>query len=119
MDTEYSKTFAQALPYFEHKKKELMAMIRQLGIPTLFISLSAADTKWTDLLKSIYISIHQKNISPSEIENMPWSEKCKLISTDPGTCTQYFHNRVQKFVSCILKSPHSPFGILEKQLLPC
>ena len=27
-----------------------MAMIRQLGIPTWFISLSAADTKWHDLI---------------------------------------------------------------------
>ena len=32
-----------------------MAMIRQIGIPTLFISLSAADTKWTELLQSRYI----------------------------------------------------------------
>ena len=44
------KNIRSSPPYFEHKKKELMAMIRQLGIPTLFISLSAADTKWTELL---------------------------------------------------------------------
>ena len=44
------KNIHSSPPYFEHKKKELMAMIRQLGIPTLFISLSAADTKWTELL---------------------------------------------------------------------
>ena len=48
------KNIRSSPPYFEHKKKELMAMIQQLGIPTLFISLSAADTKWVELLRSIY-----------------------------------------------------------------
>ena len=38
--------------------------------------------------------------------------KCKLISKDPGTCSRYFNNRVQKFFKHILKSPYSPFGIL-------
>ena len=106
------KNIRSSPPYFEHKKKDLMAMIRQLGIPTLFISLSAADTKWTELLQSIYLLIHKKDITQDEIENMPWTEKCELISKDPGTCARYFNNRVQKFFKHILKSPHSPFGIL-------
>ena len=106
------KNIRSSPPYFEHKRKDLMAMIRQLGIPTLFISLSAADTKWTQLLQSIHILIHKKNITEQEIENMPWTEKCKLISKDPGTCSRYFNNRVQKFFKHILKSPYSPFGIL-------
>ena len=84
-----------------------------MGIPTLFISLSAADTKWTELLQSIYLLIHKKNITHHELNNMSWSDKCELISKDPGTCTHYFHNRVQKFFKHILKSPHSPLGILE------
>ena len=63
-----------------------MAMIRQLGILTLFISLSAADTKWTELLQSIYISIHQKTITDDKVDNMPWSDKCELILKDPATC---------------------------------
>ena len=47
------KNIRSSPPYFENKKKNLMAMIHQLGIPTLFISLSAADIKWIDLLSSI------------------------------------------------------------------
>ena len=38
-----------------------MAMIRQRGIPTLFLSLSAADTKWTELLQSIYSNLQENN----------------------------------------------------------
>ena len=100
-------------PYFESKKKELMAMIRQLGIPTLFISLSAADTKWTELLQTIYISTRKTNISIQQLEQMSWHEKCDLISKDPGTCALFFNNRVKKFFKHILKSPHSPIDKLE------
>ncbi|CAF4631979.1 unnamed protein product [Rotaria magnacalcarata] len=32
------------------KKKELLAMFRQLGCPTIFLTLSAAETKWSELI---------------------------------------------------------------------
>ena len=89
-----------------------MAMIRQLGIPSLFISLSAADTKWTNLLSSIQTLLTNKVCSNEEIEKMTWSQKCTLISNHPTACSQYFDNRVKKFYKHILKSPHSPFGKL-------
>src|SRR5204863_4617658 len=36
--------------FWEQKKRELFAMIRQLGPPTFFITLSPAETKWPELL---------------------------------------------------------------------
>ena len=108
------KNVRSSPPYFESKKKELMAMMRrQLGIPTLFISLSAADTKWSQLLQSIYILTNKKNITLDELQQMSWAEKCNLISKDPGTCALYFNDRVKKFFKHILKSPHSPLGKLQ------
>ena len=107
------KNVRSSPPYFESKKKELMAMIRQLGIPTLFISLSAADTKWPQLLQSIYLLTKKTQITIEQLEQMPWTEKCDLISKDPGTCALYFNNRVKNFFKHILKSPHSPLGKLE------
>ena len=106
------KTIRCSPPYFENKKKNVMAMIRQLGIPSLFISLSAADTKWTNLLSSIQTLLTNKLCSNEEIEKMTWSQKCTLISSHPTACSQYFDNRVKKFYKHILKSPHSPFGKL-------
>ena len=87
-------------------------MLHQLGIPTLFISLSAADTKWLELLQSIYKLTNKKNITHEQLEKMPWNEKCNLISKDPGTCALYFNHRVKKFIKHILKSPYPPFGKL-------
>ena len=39
--------------YLALKKKEAFAMIRQLGFPSLFISQSAAETKWSELLRAL------------------------------------------------------------------
>ena len=43
-------TIRNSPPYLQQRKNEAFAMIRQLGFPSLFISLSAAETKWTELL---------------------------------------------------------------------
>ena len=48
----FVRTLRVSPPYWEAAKKELFAMIRQLGLPTWFISLSAAETHWADLLIS-------------------------------------------------------------------
>ena len=45
-------TIRNSPAYFESKKKDVMAMVCQLGIPTIFFSLSAADTRWSNLLIS-------------------------------------------------------------------
>src|SRR6202020_770653 len=37
-------------PYLEEKKKDVMAMIRQLGLPSFCITTSAAETKWPQLI---------------------------------------------------------------------
>lgn len=46
-------------PYWEKARKDVFAMIRQLGIPTWFCSFSAADTKWTPLLQTLGRLINQ------------------------------------------------------------
>ena len=40
-------------PYYQNTFYELLAMIRQLGTPTWFFTLSAADMKWPDVIQTI------------------------------------------------------------------
>lgn len=41
--------------YLETRKKDVFALIRQLGLPTWFMSFSAADTKWNDLISTWHL----------------------------------------------------------------
>ena len=87
-------------------------MIRQLSLPTWFMSLSAADTRWTDLLKMLAKLNDGIDYSEKELENSSWQEKTKLVQKDPVTCSRYFDHRVQEFLNTVLKSSCEPIGKL-------
>ena len=97
-------------PYLEARKKDIFAMIRQLSLPTWFISLSAADTRWTDLLKMLAKLNDDAELTDTDIENMTWQEKTKLVQKDPVTCSRYFDHRVNEFLNTVLKSKCEPIG---------
>lgn len=58
--------------YWEKAKKDVFAMIRQLGIPTWFCSFFAAETKWFPLLGCLSKFVHGKELNDSELENLTW-----------------------------------------------
>lgn len=64
-----------SLSYWESKKKHLFNMIRQCGIPTLFITLSACEHKNADLLKILYKIRENKNISINEAIHLNIAKK--------------------------------------------
>ena len=97
-------------PYLEARKKDIFAMIRQLSLPTWFISLSAADTRWTDLLKMLAKLNDDAELTDTDIENMTWQEKTNLVQKDPVTCSRYFDHRVNEFLNTVLKSKCEPIG---------
>ena len=87
-------------------------MIRQLSWPTWFMSLSAADTRWTDQLKMLAKLNDGIDYSEKELESLSWQEKTKLVQKDPVTCSRYFDHRVQAFLYTVLKSICEPIGKL-------
>ena len=96
--------------YLEARKKDIFAMIRQLSLPTWLMSLSAADTRWTDLLRMLARLNDDIEYSEEEIENLSWQEKTKLVQKDPVTCSRYFDHHVQEFLNTVLKSSCEPIG---------
>ncbi|XP_061195058.1 uncharacterized protein LOC133203256 [Saccostrea echinata] len=100
-------------PYWEKAKKDIFAMIRQLGLPTWFCSFSAAETKWTPLLKTLGELIDNVTYTEEEIRNMSWEHKSKLIKSDPVTCARYFDFRFNKFFAEVLSHKTNPVGFIE------
>ena len=86
----FLKTLRGSPPYFEKAKKDLFAMIRQLGPASLFCSFSSAETKWNHLLRILGKLIDHKDYSDEELNNLTWEEKCRLIQSDPVTCARHF-----------------------------
>ena len=79
-------------------------MIRQLSLPTWFMPLSSADTRWTDLLKMLKKLNNGEDYSDKDKERLTWQEKTRLVKKDPVIWSRYFDHRVQESLNTILKS---------------
>ena len=70
----FLKNIRGSPPYWQKMFYELLAMIRTLGIPTWFLTLSAADMKWPEVIQSIakqYGTIYTEQ----EVLELPWRLK--------------------------------------------
>ena len=97
-------------PYFEKAKKDIFAMIRQLGPATLFCSFSSAETQWIHLLRILGKLVDNREYSDNELENLNWEEKCRLIQSDPVTCARHFDYQFNQFLRHFLMSSAAPLG---------
>ena len=94
--------------YWSLKKRELMAMIRTLGIPTFFLTLSAAETRWPELIVILVRVLENKEISQEEANQITWEQKCNLIRKDPVTCARYFDRRIRELFK-LIRTQGGPF----------
>ena len=97
-------------PYFEKAKKDIFAMIRQLGSASLFCSFSSAETQWIHLLRIFGKLVDNKTYTDTELENLNWEEKSRLIQNDPVICARHFDYQVDKFLQNFLLSSAAPLG---------
>ena len=56
--------------FWQKRKKDTLAMQRTLGSPAFFITLSAAETQWTPLLRSLYHILYNKTVDDNFIQKM-------------------------------------------------
>ena len=93
-------------PYWQATQKNVLAMIRQLGIPTWFCSFSAADMRWPELINSL---LRQQGDSRS-IDELEWNEKCLLLRNNPVTVARMFDKRFHTFLKDVIMSRAAPIG---------
>ena len=93
----------------EAAKRTLLAMIRQLDIPTWFLTLSAADMRWPDVIQCI-AKQYGTNLTEEDIRSMTYQEKSKWLSSNPVTAARHFHYRLNAFFQNVLKCSANPLG---------
>ena len=105
LQTDNAKRFLQSIrsspEYWSLRKKEIFAMIRQIGIPTFFITLSPAEIDWIELL--IILKKIESNgdiiLTQEEAVNLERNERIELLKNDPVTTARYFENRVRSLIA--------------------
>jgi len=102
--------------YWKEKTKHVLAMLRQLGFPALFITFSAAETRWGELLVSLKRISGRIEITEEEAINLPFSERAELIRNDPVTCIEYFKHRFIKYLHGPIRKPggvFAPYAVMD------
>ena len=82
--------------YYEDAKKNVMAVLRQKGSPSLFVTLSCAEYSWRGLLREIMETVKGRKVTEQEIEKLTNPQRNKLISENVVQSTLHFQKRIEK-----------------------
>ena len=76
-------------------------MIKQLGIPTYFLTLSSADLRWEEL-PYIINKLNNLGLSEEELKNLSYQERCNLLNNNPVLVARHFQYKVEVFFKEII-----------------
>ena len=96
-------------PYYQRTFYDLLAMIRQLGTPTWFFTLSAADMKWPDMIQTI-AKQYGVHYTDEQVHALSFDEKSSWLRRNPVTAARHFQYRLNTFFQEFLKSTAKPLG---------
>jgi hypothetical protein len=110
----FLKSIPNSCQYWSDRKRDLLAMIRQLDKPTAFLTLSANETRWPKLLRILYrLNDYYKDVNVvDQLVDLNRSMRSTLVNEDPVSCCIYF-NRLVDVNMRILREKRqasNPFG---------
>ena len=102
--------------YWQSELYDVLAMLRSLGIPTFFLTLSAADLHWPEMIQAV-ASQYGMCIPRDVITQMSVAEKSWVLRQNPVTGVHKFHSRVDSFFSQYLLAPSNPLGEITDRVI--
>ena len=102
----FSRALRGSPPCFEKAKKDLFAMIKQLGRATLFCSFFSAETKWLHLLKILWQLVDHKDYTDDEMVR----KNADLFKVTQSLCARHFDYQFNTFLRDFLMSNIAPLG---------
>ena len=86
--------------YYQDQKGRALAMIRQLGNPHLFLTLSAAEHHWDELLEQIWSSLPDDEkieiYGTESLKDLDKGARQNLLSNNKIQTTYHFHRRMKQ-----------------------
>ncbi|XP_055622388.1 uncharacterized protein LOC129765957 [Toxorhynchites rutilus septentrionalis] len=113
---EHNLSFLKSIPnsvqYWQQRKRDVFAMIRQLGKPTMFLTMSASEVRWSHLLTILHILSNGSNEAgvSDVMQQLTALQRASLVSEDPVTCCAYFNKLVNVVMMLLSSTRYSPFG---------
>ena len=113
----FFKSIPNSVQYWHSRKKDVFAMLRQLGRPSAFLTLSANEIRWPNLLRILHRLSDEFKFLGTDIEGCEIFEKldgykrAHLVAEDPVVCAIYFNKLVRVIMTMLTtKKSYNPFG---------
>ena len=87
--------------YWKRFLFEVLAMVKQLGLPTFFMTLSCADLRWNELV-DIITKLQGNEITEEEINRLSYFERTNILNNNPVLLARHFQYRVEMFFKDIV-----------------
>ena len=82
--------------YWKRFLLEILAVVKQLGLPTFFMTLSCVDLRWNELV-SIILKFSGGSITEEDLENLSYRDHCDILNMNPVFMAKHFQYRVEVF----------------------
>ena len=106
----FLKTIRAAPQFWEEKKRDAFAMIRQLGDPTFFITTSPSEIDWPELIIILAKVLDNRTITRDDALTMTAEDRKLLVQRDPVTTSRYFEHRMLSLQSYVRDKNVGPFN---------
>ena len=104
-DYRFMKNMKGTAAYWRDQLHDLMAKIRMLGPPTVFLSLSSNDMAWLEMFKFI-----DTDLPDTILPTLTSSTKTEMIRRNPVKASLYFSKRWEQYLHSVLLPDTSPLG---------
>ena len=84
-------------------------MLHSLGIPTWFLTLSAADLHWPEMIQAVALQLG-RILSRDDVLKMSIAQRSTYLQQNPITGVCMFQHRLQSFFSQYLLNDAHPLG---------
>ena len=89
----FMNTIKGTLAYWKRFKSEVLAMVKQLGIPTFFLTLFCSGLRWNEI-SAIIRKLNEANF---DISSLSYHHRCKILDENFVLVERHFQYRVDIF----------------------
>lgn len=94
----YNANLRTSHSFWQKRCGELVDMVTTLGTPTVFFTLSAADTQWPELFDYLAPGVDQTTLTSTQ--------RYELIRKNPMIVDWFFYKRAEHYVKTVLKGKY-------------
>ena len=98
---QFMSTIKGTPAYWKKFLYEVLAMVKQLGLPTFYMTLSCADLRWNELI-SIIATLRGETLTDNDINEMDFFDRFSFLNLNPVLLARHFQYRVEVFFQVIV-----------------